>query len=98
MSNAASKFWTHAKVEHAQGANFTSLYLANTGGGGSWVRGKKVCSGGGERGKPILWFLLKLFWGKCPTEMTYRPKEVKMSWNHYVHAMSDAERERAPTP
>ena len=62
-TNATSKFWTHAEVEHAQGPNFPSLYLANTGGGGSWVRGKRVWSGDGERGKPILGFLLRLFWG-----------------------------------
>ena len=55
MANAAGKFWTHAKVEHAQGANFTSLYLANTGGGGLWVRGKRVWFGSGEREN--------LFWG-----------------------------------
>ena len=32
--NAAGKFWTHAEVEHTQGPYFTSLYPANTGGGG----------------------------------------------------------------
>ena len=52
-------------------------------GGGPWVRGKR---GFGlavkRRGKPILGFLLKLFWGKCLVEMTYHPKEAKMSWNH----------------
>ena len=52
-TNAASKFWTHVEVEHTQGPNFTSLYPANIGGSGSWVRGKRVWSGGGERGKPI---------------------------------------------
>ena len=82
MANAVGKFWTHAEVQHAQGLDFTNLYLANTGGGGSWVRGKRVWSGGEEREKPILGFLLKLFWGKCPSGMTYRPKEVRMSWNH----------------
>jgi len=51
--------------------------------GEPWVRGK----GGyglavGRRGKPILGFPLKLFWRKCPAEMTYHPKERKMSWNH----------------
>ena len=53
-ANAAGKFWTHVEVEHAQGLNFTSLYLANTGGGGSWVRGKRVWSDNGEKRKPIL--------------------------------------------
>ena len=60
-ANAAGKFWTHAEIKHAQGPDFTSLYPANTRGGGSWVRGKRVWSGGGERGKPILGFLLRLF-------------------------------------
>ena len=74
----AGKFWTHAKVEHVQGPDFTSLYSANTGGRGSWVRGKRVWSGGRERGKPIMGFLLKLFYEKCFARMTYRPKEVRM--------------------
>ena len=73
-ANIAGKFWTHVEVKHAQGPDFTSLYLANTRGGGSWVRGKRVWSGGGEKGKPIMRFLLKFFWGKCPARMTYRPK------------------------
>ena len=82
MANAAGKFWTYIEVEHAQGPDITSLYPANTGSGGSWVRDKRVWFGGGERGKPILGFLLRLFWGKCPVGMTYRPKEVMMIWNH----------------
>ena len=81
-ANAAGKFSTHAEVEHAQGPDFTSLYPANTGGGGSWVKDKRVWSGSGERGKPILEFLLKLFWRKCLVGMTYRPKEARMSWNY----------------
>ena len=80
--NAVGQFWTHGEVEHAQGPDFTSLYPANTGGGRSWVSGKRVWSGGGERRKPILGFLLRLFWGKCLARMTYRPKEVRISWNH----------------
>ena len=82
MANAAGKFWIYAEVEHAQGPDFTNLYPANIGGGGLWVRGKKVWSGSGEREKPILGFLLRLFWGKCPAGITYRPKKVRMSWNH----------------
>ena len=61
----------------------------------SWVKGKRAWSSGGERGKPILGFLLKLFWGKCLTEMTYHLKEVRMSWNHYVHVMRDRERKHS---
>ena len=60
--------------------------------GGPCVRGKR----GDGLGEPILGFLLKLFWGKCPVGMTYHPKEGKMSWNHYVHAMRDSERECPP--
>ena len=48
----------------------------------SWVRGKGAWFSGGEKGKHILGFLLKLFWGKCPAGMTYHPKEAKMSWDH----------------
>ena len=35
-----------------------------------------------RRGKSILGFLLKLFWGKCPAVITYHLKEGEMSWNH----------------
>ena len=38
--------------------------------------------GGREKGEPILWFPLKLFWEKCPAGMTFDLKEVNMSWNH----------------
>ena len=48
----------------------------------SWVRGKRAWFGGRDRGKPILRFLLKLFWGIRPVGMTYHPKEAKLSWNH----------------
>ena len=51
---------------------------ANTGSGGSWVRGKRAWSGGGERGKLILGFLFRLFWGKYPVRMTCHPKEVRI--------------------
>ena len=81
-ANIVGKFWTHAEVEHVQGLDFTSLYPANIGGGGLWVRGKRVWSESGKRGKLILGFLLKLFWEKYPTEMTYHPKEIRMSWNY----------------
>ena len=81
-ANVTNKFWTHEEVEHAQGPDFTSLYPTNTKGGGSWVRDKRVWSGSGERRKPILGFLLRLFWGKCPAGMTYRLKEVRMNWNY----------------
>ena len=63
-----------------QGPDTTSLYPANTGSGRSWVRGKRrhgLVVGRG--GKPILGFLLRLFWGKCLAEMTCHPKEERMS-------------------
>ena len=37
----AGRFWTYTEVEHAQGPDITSMYLANTGSGGLWVRGKR---------------------------------------------------------
>ena len=45
----------------------------------------------GKGKKPILRFLLKLFWGKFDAGMTYRPKEVRVSGNHWVHAMRERE-------
>ena len=58
----ADKQWTHMEVEHVQGLGTTNLYLANTGSGGSWVRGKKGYGlAVGRRGVPILGFPLKLF-------------------------------------
>ena len=69
------------EVEHAQGSGTTNLHPANT--AGPWVKGKKGYGlTVGRRGKLILGFLLKLFWQKCPTGVTYHPKEEKMSWNH----------------
>jgi len=71
------------KVKHTRGSGTTSLYPANIGSDGSWVRGKRRHGLAVGRGKkPILGFLLRLFWGKCPAEMTYHPKEVRMSWNY----------------
>ena len=85
-------------MKYVQDLETTSLYPANIGSGGSWVKGNKghgLVVGRGK--KPILGFLLKLFWGKCPAGMTCHPKEVRMSWNYQVHAMRDRERERAHT-
>ena len=70
------------------------LVLSQYRSGGPWIRGKK---GYGlavrRRGKPILGFMLKLFWEKCPTRMTYHLKEGKLSWNHQVHAIRISKRE-----
>ena len=66
---------------HAQGPDITSLYLVNTGHGE--IMGQRwhgLAVGRGE--KPILRFLLGLFWEKCSTRITYHQKEVKLSWNY----------------
>ena len=44
---------------------------------GSEVRGHGLVVGRGE--KPILRFLVGLFWEKYPVEMAYHPKEAKLS-------------------
>ena len=50
------------KVKHVQDPGTTSLYPANIGSGGSWVRGKRGHGLAVGRGKkPILGFLLKFF-------------------------------------
>ena len=68
------------KERYAQGADLTSLYSANTRQSGSEVRGHGLVVGRGE--KPILRFLLGLFWGKCSARMAYHPKEANLSWDH----------------
>ena len=51
--------------------------------GGPWVRDKRgYALTIGRRGKLILRFLLKHFWGKCPAGMTYHQKEGNVIWNH----------------
>ena len=51
--------------------------------GGPWVKGKRGYGlEVGRREEPILGFPLKLFWRKCPAEITYHLKEGKMSRNH----------------
>ena len=48
--------------------------------GGPWVKGTRGYDlAVGKRGKSILGFPLKLFWGKCPVGITYHPKERKMN-------------------
>ena len=63
------------KVKHAQDSDTTSLYLANIGSGGLWVRGHGLVVG--RRKKPILEFLLKLFWGECSNWDDMPPKRSK---------------------
>ena len=69
----------HMSSKQISNLDITSLYPANTR-GGEVMRGHGLV--GGERGKPILGFLLGLFWAIHPVEMTYHPKEVRMSWDH----------------
>ena len=60
----------------------------------TWVRGKKGYGlAVGKKGKSIIGFPLKLFWGKCPAGMTYHPKERKMNWNHLVHVIRVSKKE-----
>ena len=57
-------------------------------------------SSGGERGKPILGFLLRFFWGKCPTGITYGPKETSDNLEPLgtcYERERERERERAST-
>ena len=82
------------KEKHAQDPGTTSLYPANIESGGSWVRGHGLAVWRGK--KPIMGFLLRLFWEKYPVRMTCHTKQARMSWNHQVLAMRD--RERAHTP
>ena len=84
-------------VEHTQGLGTTHLYPTNTKMVSHGSKGKRMYGLAVERReKPILGFPLKLFWGKCLTGMTYHPKEVKMSWNHWVHAIGVSKREPQP--
>ena len=70
---------SYGSIACMQGLSFTYLYFANTGevGHGSEVREGVVWRWG--EGEPILGFLLKLFWVKCPAVMTSHPKVVNMS-------------------
>ena len=63
-------------------------------GSGLWVRGKRGYGlVVGRREKSIMGFPLKLFWGKYSAGMTYHPKEGKISWNYWVHAIGVSKRE-----
>ena len=63
----------------------------------SWVRGKRARFGCGEREKTYFEVSTRTLLGKCPVRMKYHPKEVKLSWNHQVHAMRDRERKDTQT-
>ena len=64
-------------MKHARDPSTTSLDPANIRSGGLWVRGHGLAVGRGK--KPIMGFLLGLFWEKYPVGMTCHPKEVRMS-------------------
>ena len=72
-SNGLTWEWSaHTRLKHHQPV--PNQYKGNE----PWVRGKREYGLTiGRREKPILGFLLKLFWGKCPAEMTYHPKKGK---------------------
>ena len=66
------------KAKHTQDPGTTNLYLANIGSGGSWVRGKRrhgLAIGRGK--KPILGFLLRVFWGEMSCWDDMPPKRSK---------------------
>ena len=82
---------SHTRLKHHP------LVLSQYKGGGPWVGGKRGYGlVVGRKGKPILGFPLKFFWGKCLTRMTYYPKEAKISWNYKVHAIGVSKRESQP--
>ena len=65
----AGRFWTYTKVEHAQGLDITSMYPANTGSGGSWVRGKRRHGLAVEKRENLLWgYYSGSFWGNVLLE------------------------------
>ena len=61
-------------------------------GGGPRVKGTRGCglAVGRKRGS-ILGFSLKLLWEKCLARMTSHLKEVRMSWDHLMHAIEVGE-------
>ena len=67
------------KVKHAQDPDTTSLYPANIGSGGSWVKGNRghgLAVGRGEKSIPR--FLLKLLWGEMSCWDDVPPKRSKV--------------------
>ena len=70
------------KVKHAQDLSTTSLYLANIGSGGSWIRDRRGYGlAVGREKKPILGFLLRLFWRKYPAKI------VRIMWPNIIYIM-----------
>ena len=66
---AASKLDIHERKAHARPRSHQPIHSTMR----SWVRGKSAWFSGGERERPILRFLSRLFWGKCPAKMTHHP-------------------------
>ena len=70
------------KVKHAQDLSTTSLYPTNIESGGSWIRDRRGHGLEVGRGKkPILGFLLRLFWRKYPAEI------VRIMWPNIIYIM-----------
>ena len=62
--------------------------------GGPWVKAIRGCSLTVGRNGSLFWgFRSNFFEEKCPTRMTFHPKEVSMSWNHWMHAIDVGEGE-----
>ena len=63
-------------------------------GGGPHVKGIRGCGlAVGRKRESILGFLLKLLWEKCPAGMASHPKEVRIRWDHLMHAIEVGEGE-----
>ena len=63
----------------------------------SWVRGNRVWFGGGERGKTYFEVPAGALLGEVSYWDDILPKGAKLSWNHWMHAMRDREREGTHT-
>ena len=71
------RFWTYTEVEHAQGLDITSLYPANTGSGGSWVRCKRGHGLAMGRGENLFWVSAQALLGEMSCWDDIPPKSSK---------------------
>ena len=63
----------------------------------SWVRGKRAWFGSGERRKTYSKVPVRALLGEVSYWDDILPKGAKLSWNHWMHAMRDREREGTQT-